>query len=94
VIHHPQTHTKKNGFMVKIRLDELLTEKGITLYKLAKDAGLSYGSLHKIRHNQVSAVRLDALDAICEALQCEPGELFAREKEKPSRPSAKKAAKK
>ena len=66
--------------MVKTNLDALLKEKGRTAYWLAKEAGLHQSVVSKLRHNQIKAIRLDVIESICQALDCEPGQLIIREK--------------
>lgn len=68
--------------MIEIRLEQLLNERGMTAYALAKQAGLHQSVIGKFRHNAAKAVRLDVLDRICEALGCEPGELLVKISEK------------
>lgn len=68
--------------MIEIRLEQLLNERGMTAYALAKRAGLHQSVIGKFRHNAAKAVRLDVLDRICEALGCEPGELLVKISEK------------
>ena len=62
--------------MARIRLDELLAERGRTLYWLAKETGLSHTSLFRLRHNQASQIRLEVIDRLCAALKCAPDELI------------------
>lgn len=68
--------------MIEIKLEQLLNERGMTAYALAKQAGLHQSVIGKFRHNAAKAVRLDVLDRICDALGCEPGELLVRNPEK------------
>ena len=68
--------------MIEIKLEQLLNERGMTAYALAKQAGLHQSVVGKFRHNVAKAVRLDVLDRICDALGCEPGELLVRKSEK------------
>jgi putative transcriptional regulator len=62
--------------MARIRLEELLEERGRTLYWLAKETGLSHTSLFRLRHNQASQIRLEVIDRLCAALKCAPDELI------------------
>jgi putative transcriptional regulator len=64
--------------MVKIVLDPMLARAEITYYRLAVEAKLNHGTMHKIRHGLIKEIKLDVLDRICSVLRCEPGELFVR----------------
>ena len=64
--------------MIKIRLNELLKSKGRTLYWLAKQAGVRYATIWNLSRGKVGRLNIDALDRICEALDCQPGDLLVR----------------
>jgi putative transcriptional regulator len=63
--------------MIILKLDELLTERNLTAYALAKKTGLHQSVVSKIRRNESQALRLDVLDKLCAALECQPGDLLA-----------------
>ncbi len=65
--------------MIKLRLDELLEEKGETFYWLGKETGINHAVISKLRHNRVKALRIDVMDKLCAALSCLPGDLFIYE---------------
>jgi putative transcriptional regulator len=65
--------------MIKVALEELLAKRGKSAYWLAKQAGLHQSVVSKLRHNEMIALRLDVLDRVCDALECEPGELLVRQ---------------
>ncbi len=71
--------------MIEIQLEQLLTNRGMTAYALAKQAGLHQSVIAKFRHNEAKAVRLDVLERICNVLECEPGELLVLKAEKKSK---------
>jgi putative transcriptional regulator len=62
--------------MITLKLDELLTERNLTAYALAKKTGLHQSVVSKIRRNESQALRLDVLDKLCAALECQPGDLI------------------
>ncbi|MGY4721403.1 helix-turn-helix domain-containing protein [Naumannella cuiyingiana] len=61
---------------VHCRLDELLAERGITLTALAERVGVSVVNLSVLKNDRARAVRFSTLTAICEALDCEIGDLL------------------
>jgi putative transcriptional regulator len=63
--------------MILLKLDELLTARNLTAYALAKKTGLHQSVISKIRRNESQALRLDVLDKLCAALECQPGDLLA-----------------
>jgi putative transcriptional regulator len=62
---------------VVCRLDELLAERGLTLTALAEQIGVTIVNLSVLKNQRAKAVRFSTLTAICDALQCQPGDLFA-----------------
>ena len=64
--------------MVIIRLNENLEAKGHTLYWLAKQTGIRYATIWNLSRGQVGRLSVDVLDRICEALDCQPGDLLVR----------------
>jgi len=68
--------------MIEFRLKELLDERNITRYKLKKDTGLADSTVNGIYKNTSKRIELKILDQICEAIDCEPRDLFKYEKNK------------
>ncbi|MBP1326891.1 putative transcriptional regulator [Leucobacter exalbidus] len=64
---------------IKIRLAELLEARGLTLAELSRMVGVSTVNLSLLKNNHARAMRFTTLEAICEALDCEPGDLITRE---------------
>jgi len=64
--------------MIAIRLDEILEERGQTVYWLWKQTGIRYATVWQMNKGEVARLSLDALDRICEVLECQPGDLLVR----------------
>lgn len=61
---------------VVCRLDELLEERGMTLTALAEQIGVTIVNLSVLKNQRARAIRFSTLTAICDALDCQPGDLF------------------
>ncbi|CAH0253841.1 hypothetical protein SRABI76_03311 [Microbacterium oxydans] len=61
---------------IHCRLDELLAERGMTLTQLSALVGVSIVNLSVLKNDRARAIRYSTLRAICEALQCEVGDLL------------------
>jgi putative transcriptional regulator len=61
---------------IHCRLDELLAERGMTLTRLAELVGVSLVNLSVLKNDRARAIRFSTLTAICDALQCEVGDLL------------------
>jgi putative transcriptional regulator len=66
---------------VLVRLDELLHERRMTLTELADRVGITIANLSILKTGKAKAMRFSTLEAICEALQCQPGDLLKFEKD-------------
>jgi putative transcriptional regulator len=62
---------------VRVHLDELLAERGMTLTQLSDEVGVTVVNLSILKNGRAKAVRFTTLTAICRALGCQPGELFS-----------------
>ncbi len=61
---------------IRCRLDELLEERGMTLTRLAELVDLSIVNLSILKNDRARAIRFSTLRAICEALECEVGDVL------------------
>ena len=62
-----------------LRLDRMMVERKMSLNELAERVGISNVNLSKLKNNRVTAVRFSTLAAICEALDCTPGDILEYE---------------
>ncbi len=61
---------------IHCRLDELLAARGMTLTELSARVGVSIVNLSVLKNDRARAIRYSTLRAICDALDCEVGELL------------------
>ncbi|WEK60944.1 MAG: helix-turn-helix transcriptional regulator [Candidatus Microbacterium colombiense] len=61
---------------IHCRLDELLVDRGMTLTELSARVGVSIVNLSVLKNDRARAIRYSTLRAICEALECEVGDLL------------------
>ncbi len=69
-----------DGHDVHCRLDELLAERGLTLARLSELVGVTVVNLSILKNDRARAIRFSTLQAICDALDCEIGDLLVRRK--------------
>ena len=62
--------------MIILRLDRMLAERKISSKELAGRVGISQVNMSRIKTGKVSAIRFSTLDAICWALDCQPGDVL------------------
>ena len=61
---------------ITIKLDDLLHDRRMTLTELADRIGMALANLSILKTGKARAIRFSTLDAICEALSCQPGDIL------------------
>jgi len=61
---------------IAVKLDDLLHDRRMTLTELADRVGMTLANLSILKTGKARAIRFSTLEAICEALSCQPGELL------------------
>jgi putative transcriptional regulator len=61
---------------IVVKLDDLLHERRMTLTELSERIGITLANLSILKTGKARAIRFSTLEAICEALQCQPGDLL------------------
>lgn len=62
--------------MIKIELEKLL--EGRSLYWLSKETGIRWATLSGMASGKAQRLNVDDLEAICDALECQPGDLLVK----------------
>ncbi|HEC2146685.1 helix-turn-helix domain-containing protein [Staphylococcus delphini] len=65
--------------MIKIKLDEVLKEKDVSLTELSKAVDVTIANLSILKTGKAKAVRFSTLEAICKYLDCQPGDIIVYE---------------
>jgi putative transcriptional regulator len=61
---------------ISINLDKILDERGMKSNELAEKIGITTANLSILKTGKAKAVRFSTLEAICEALECQPGDIL------------------
>jgi putative transcriptional regulator len=61
---------------ILVRLDDLLHERRMTLTELAEKIDITLANLSILKTGKARAIRFSTLEAICEVLNCQPGDLL------------------
>ena len=61
---------------IVINLDRMMLERGINLTELSNSVGVTISNLSILKTGKAKAVRFSTLEAICEELQCQPGDIL------------------
>ena len=66
---------------IVLRLDRVMADRKISLKDLSEMVGVSDINLSKMKTGKISAIRFSTLEAICEALDCQPGDILEYQRE-------------
>ncbi len=69
---------------IRINIDRLLSERGLTLTELADRVGLTLANLSVLKNGRARAIRFSTLAALCRALGCQPGDLLRYHADQPA----------
>ena len=64
--------------LIELRIKELRKAKGMTQLELAERADIDQGRISRMESGEGRTIGLDALGRLCDALDCEPGDLLER----------------
>lgn len=63
-----------------LRLDRVMADRKISVNELAHRVGIANVNLSKIKTGKISAIRFSTLNAICDILDCQPGDILEFQK--------------
>ncbi len=72
---------------INVRLDVLLAERKMRLNELADAVGITVPNLSILKTGKAKAIKFSTLEAICQALDCQPGDLLRFENDDSSKES-------
>ena len=62
--------------MIIVNLDVMLAKRKMSLTELSEAVGLTLANLSVLKTGKAKAIRFSTLDAICKALDCQPGDIL------------------
>ena len=64
-----------------LRLDRVMADRKMSLNELSDRVGVSNVNLSKMKNGKIAAIRFSTLEAICDVLDCQPGDILEYQKE-------------
>ena len=65
--------------MIRIDLDVMLARRKMSVTELSNQVGITMANLSILKNGKAKAIRFSTLDAICKALNCQPGDILIYE---------------
>ncbi|MFH8795915.1 helix-turn-helix domain-containing protein [Streptomyces sp. NPDC017941] len=69
---------------IRIHLDRVLGERGMTLTELSERVGITVVNLSVLKNGRARAIRFSTLSRICDVLRCQPGDLITHDPADPA----------
>ncbi|MBQ9943402.1 MAG: helix-turn-helix transcriptional regulator [Clostridia bacterium] len=66
-----------------LRLDRMMADRKMSLNELSERVGVANVNLSKLKNGHVSAIRFSTLEAICDVLDCQPGDILEYRRDDP-----------
>ena len=64
-----------------LRLDRVMADRKMSLNELSERVGVANVNMSKLKNGKVSAIRFSTLEAICDVLDCQPGDILEYKKD-------------
>lgn len=64
-----------------LRLDRVMADRKMSLNELSEKVGVANVNLSKMKNGHISAIRFSTLEAICDVLDCQPGDILEYKRE-------------
>lgn len=61
---------------ITIHIDVMLAKRKMSVTELAENVGITMANISILKNGKAKAIRLSTLEAICEALDCQPGDIL------------------
>lgn len=65
-----------------LRLDRVMADRKMSLNELSEKVGVANVNLSRLKNGHISAIRFSTLEAICDVLDCQPGDILEYQREK------------
>lgn len=65
--------------MIRVNLDVMMARRKMSLTELADRVGITLANLSILKTGKAKAIRFSTLDALCQALDCQPGDILEYE---------------
>jgi putative transcriptional regulator len=75
--------------MISFKIEEVLQQRGQSLYWLSRSTGVSYTTLWRLTKDRALGMNFATLEKLCIALQCQPGDLMELDKDKKEKKKAR-----
>ena len=83
----------KAGMAIIINIDVMLARRKMSVTELADRVGITLANISILKNGKAKAIRFSTLEAICKALECQPGDILEYEEDSTATPQAMSATK-
>ena len=69
--------------MIVVNIDVMLAKRKMTVTELSEKVGITISNLSVLKNDKARAIRMETLDKLCKALDCQPGDLLEYVEDEP-----------
>lgn len=70
------TAPRKESGMIVINIDVMLAKRKMSVTELSERVGITMANISILKNGKAKAIKIDTLNKICKALQCQPGDIL------------------
>ena len=70
------TAPRKERGMIVINIDVMLAKRKMSVTELSERVGITMANISILKNGKAKAIKIDTLNKICKALQCQPGDIL------------------
>ena len=70
------TAPRKESSMIVINIDVMLAKRKMSVTELSERVGITMANISILKNGKAKAIKIDTLNKICKALQCQPGDIL------------------
>jgi putative transcriptional regulator len=67
---------RRNDMAIIINIDVMLAKRKMSVTELSEKVGITMANISILKNGKAKAIKLDTLDKVCRALECQPGDIL------------------
>lgn len=79
---HKENDCEVTNMAIIVNIDVMLAKRKMSVTELSEKLGITMANVSILKNGKAKAVKIETLNKLCKALDCQPGDLFAYEEER------------
>ena len=78
---HKENDCEVTNMAISVNIDVMLAKRKMSVTELSEKLGITMANVSILKNGKAKAVKIETLNKLCKALDCQPGDLFAYEED-------------